>query len=173
MAELNRHLLADLARLLRRYSPDDWRTLADWLKNDSKRHEAILVLEQFAAVSKTATSRQRGERRPAINRLLLEIRESDPRRADLLRDFHMSLLARDILPTSQDLRFFAGRVGVKDIPAFHKREQGINYIMRELADLPYERLVEVLSQAADVRRDLGEEYERWVGLILKGTRPES
>ncbi len=167
MSELNQDLIADLTRLVRRYPASDWQALIGWLKDQSKRDQAIELLEHMSRASSRIGERRAGRaRQPTIGRLLVDKQASDPTSANLLRQFRGKLLLGELLRTSQDLRFFAEKIGVKDMPPFRKREQAINFIFRQLAGRSHQDLVQAISTAAHSGRDFGQEYDHWVELIL-------
>ena len=164
--KINVKLVADLALLARRYPSDDWYTIVDWLRNDIKRQELLLLLEELARVSKQVKRRQaHGKRRPSITQLLDELSSSEPEKAELLKDFHIKLLSKEILPTPKSLRIFSEIVGLKDIVQ-NKREQMVNEVIRHLSGFSYPEIQRALEQTYSNPSDFGRDYEHWVRLIL-------
>lgn len=163
---VNPALIADLGRIARRYPPEDWQALLALLNDESQRGQIVALLEELSEASKQARSRKPGGAKTSTSRLLESLKATDPRKAELLRDLRLRLLAGDLLPSLSDLRAFTAALGLEDLPSAKKREQNVNYLVRSLADLPYDHVVQALSRTAASGRDLGEEYERWVSFIL-------
>lgn len=168
MNDLNTNLIVDLAKLANRYSADDWDALVAYLRDDSRRRDLITLLESVgeAGTRRRPSSRPR-QRPPTIARVLDKMTDSDPPAAQLLREFRNKLIVGELLPRTSDLNSFAEHLGMKDVPRYRKREQAINFLVRQLALLSYDELAGAMA-AADVRgRDFGKEYEKWVELILR------
>jgi len=164
--EINRDLVADLARLARRYPPEDWHAILRWLEDETSRHQLSLLLRELSNVSKRVVPpRKREKRSQSIGRLLEEMQSTEPAKAELLRDLHRRLLTRELLPTPASLREFIEIVGLESRNT-QKREQATNQLIRQLASLQHDDIEKALQVASTGPRDLGEEYERWVALIL-------
>lgn len=165
--------MADLARLLKRYPSADWNNLARWLQDDSKRGQVESILEELSRIrpSRAAPAGSRVERKVGLNRILDELRQSDPPKATLLARLRARLMSREMLATPGDLRAFADAVGFELSSSIRKRDQAVNDLVRHLANYPYDELVRAIETAPRTARNLGLEYERWVGLIL-GTRSQ-
>src|SRR5271166_5729358 len=67
------------------------------------------------------------------------IRESDPDKYILLSEFLSHLKDRTILPESQDIRYFAQLIGLKEIKGRSRKEMFAT-LLRFLISLPTERL---------------------------------
>jgi hypothetical protein len=162
-------LLSDLARLVRKHGPEEWKALLAWLEDDSKRIQVVSLIRQLSEISsERAPARKRSESAPTVQRILEDIQKQDPAKGELLRGLYHKLLIREFLPTSLDLRGFAEAAGVTiPLGAKIRREQSINALVRELARLPYERLEQVMAgNWAVTRRDLGNEYQSLSSFIL-------
>lgn len=177
MTEINRQLLADLARIATRYPADDWLRLADWLEDERRRAQVGALLRELAATSRSTAARRskprhrggavRGASRlPQLRASLAATRETDPARADLLDDIWAKLRQRELLPTMDAMRGFADLLGLKRLNS-PKREQAVAEIMEQLVEMPSDKLEQLMQQTVVTDRELGEEYERWVRLILR------
>lgn len=177
MTAINPKLIADLARLIGRYDPEDWTALSRLVQDQDSRAKLAAMLDEFA----DASARQRLKNRaraparrtdPNIRDRLVELRASDPQRADVLNDLRMKLRSRELLPDMPSIRAFSQAVGMKT-PVSSKRDQAISEIIEYLITLPDGALQTALSRATMiVDRKLGDEYEKWVTLILgPATRP--
>lgn len=163
--KINAKLVADLVLLARRYPAEDWYAIMEWLKDETKRQELTVLLDELAKVSNRVKHKTGYSKRQGISFLLEEIGSSDPRKAQLLRDFHLKLLSKEILPTLGSLRMFSEVAGLKNITQ-KKREQMMNEVIRQLSILSYEDLQKTLEQTSSRTTDFGRDYEHWVRLIL-------
>jgi hypothetical protein len=85
------------------------------------------------------------------------IRESNPDKYALLREFLHRLKDRRVLPESQDIRFFAQMIGLKEITG-KSREEMLSKLMYFLVELPIEKLRTSIKGAADIseqQRNMG------------------
>jgi hypothetical protein len=97
------------------------------------------------------TSGKRGRRRsretPArrtrdsysVARLLEQVRRQDSQKYELLLNFHLDLKERRVLPDTQDIRYFAQLVGMKEITG-KSRKDLIPKLMRFMAEQGTNRL---------------------------------
>jgi hypothetical protein len=172
MTELNPKLVADLARLAARYPPRDWQCLIEYFEDDRRRAQLGALLRELAATSRARTRdtskgvERRPGRAPRVREALDRIRVTDPARANLLEDVWLKLRERELLPTMSTLRAFAEAAGFKGLTSA-KREQAVTELMERLIDVPNDALESMTRHAVVEDRKLGEEYERWVQLILR------
>lgn len=165
--QLNTELLAELARLARRYPPEAWESLLYWLEDEAHRKQVVSLLSELARLSSRTPSRSRKpEIKASVPHVLADMQRTDGRKADLLQDFWRKLVAREVLPSQASIRSFAEMVGLR-IPTSKKREQAVNDLVRQLIDLPYDDIQSALEKTAMTSRDFGQEYERWVNIILR------
>jgi hypothetical protein len=168
---INPKLIADLARLVSRYDPEDWTALSRLVQDRGSRTKLAAMLDEFADAS--ARQRLKNQSRaparrtnPNIRDRLIELRKSDPQRADVVNDLRMKLRSRELLPDMPSIRAFSQAVGMKT-PVSGKRDQAISEIIGYLITMPDGALQTALNRATmRVDRKLGDEYEKWVTLIL-------
>jgi len=169
-SEVNRDLLIDLARLARKYPTEDWASLIAWLQDESRRTQLITLLQELSSVSKRLLAKAPHRKRLLpIPHLLEEMKSQDLAKAELLSDFWRKLRNRELLTSASSLRTFAEAAGLKGTN-WSKREQAINRLIRELAELPLKEIQTALERTSAVPRERGGEYERWVALILDRNR---
>jgi len=164
MTPVNPDLLADLARLLKRYPPEEWNALMSWIQAPDRRRDLIAFLETMATAAKERRLANRG--RPSTTSVLAKLRESDPAKAEFLIGFRERLAAGNVLHSLSDIRDFMHRLGIELEQIPKKREQAINRLTEELVDLPLDRIVEACAM---IRSDVSQndtEFSRWVDLIL-------
>jgi hypothetical protein len=88
---------------------------------------------------------------------LESIRETYPEKYHLLSEFLHRLKDRDILPESQDIRYFAQMIGLKEITG-KSREDMVPKLIRFLIEEPIEKLrvdVEGASNISEQQRKMG------------------
>jgi alanyl-tRNA synthetase len=164
--ESNKDLLIDLARLVKKHPPEEWESVINWFKDEERREKLLAIIQELAGVSKKIHDKSRRKRNiPGIAYLLDEVRQIDPQKAELLRQFWNKLRSREVLPTFSTMRMFAEAAGLPIISA-KKREQAVNELMRQFMNLPYDEIQDTLQKALIARSNFGEDYGRWVDLIL-------
>jgi hypothetical protein len=167
---LNQQLIADLARLATRYAPEDWEILLEGLEDEKRRAQIVALLQELAATSrvrprKATRDSDHRARLPRVRDALAKARVEDPARAERLEEAWARLRRRELLPDMRSIRAFAEAAGLKGITSA-KREQAINEVMELLIGLPTEALERMLQSPVVYDRASGDEYERWVHLIL-------
>ncbi len=101
--------------------------------------------------------RRKGPIRPNGTNVVESIREIDPEKYRLLSEFHRRLKDRQILPESQDIRYFAQIIGLKEISG-KSREDMVIKLMGFLTDQPIEKLrvnIEDASGISEHQRQMG------------------
>jgi hypothetical protein len=172
MTQVNPQLIADLARLAARYGPEEWDQLIQALEDDQRRAELGGVLSELATASRARRERRppndakRGARAQRVHEELARIRAADPARAELLEDVWLKLRERELLPTLALVRAFAEATGMKGLNST-RREQAVTELMEQIVAMPVEALEQMMRETVVADRKLGEEYERWVSLILR------
>jgi hypothetical protein len=158
-------LIKDLARLASRYGPEDFATLGRLIREGSLESLLIKALEDLATASASSNARKPPSK--TIVAKLNALRDTDPRRAELLSDLRSRLQAGEVLPTLASLRAFGEMLGMKELQAT-RREKAVPIILEHLLALPDRDFEAALEQAANQPdRQLGDEYDRWVSLILR------
>jgi hypothetical protein len=171
MKSPNLKLLSDLARLASKYDAKDWEQLAEWLDDPQHRDTLRSLLLDLAATSRGSrkASKKRRPRKPSratvLREALAKIRIEDADRADLLEDIWLKLRQRELLPTVAAVRAFAEAMGSKGLSA-SRRDQAVTELMELLVELPGDSLEQKMRETVVEDRKLGDEYERWVRLIL-------
>lgn len=169
-ANINMDLIYDLARLARKYTPEDWGDLLRLLNDDESRRQVINLLQEIREVS--STNRKRSSKLHKITRipdLLKDVRAKDPEKGIILSEFWKRLRNHELLVKVSNIRMFANTIGLQDITAT-KRDQAIGELMRQLIALPTDKIEDALTKTTVEPRDFSEEYERWVSLILSHKR---
>jgi hypothetical protein len=85
------------------------------------------------------------------------IRQGSPEKHSMLSEFLIRLKDRRVLPESQDIRYFAQEIGLKEISG-KSREDMIPKLMRFLMEQPVEKLrseIEAASNISEQQRQMG------------------
>jgi hypothetical protein len=175
MSSINPKLLADLARLVTRYEPEDWAALSRLVQDKESRERLVALLDELANASARQRPGSRSKKSVSpinVRDHLAQLQETNPQRASVLNDLWMKLRSRELLPDMPSVRAFSEEIGMKTLVS-RRRDQAISEIVEYLIPLPNEELQTALSRATiRVDRKSGEEYEKWVTLILgRSPRP--
>jgi len=113
--------------------------------------------EKPSVATRKNTSRGKESIRANGTNIIESIREPDPEKYHLLSEFFLRLKARRILPESQDIRYFAQKVGLKQISG-KSREDMVTKLMGFLMEQPIEKLrldIESASGISEHQRQMG------------------
>jgi len=82
------------------------------------------------------------------------LKDVDPAKYDLLRDFSSKLRARQVLVDSEDIRQFAQLAGLKDLPHRDRgRRDLVPAVLKLLLDLPTDKLRSVLERVGEISEE--------------------
>jgi len=165
-------LLVDVARLLRRYGPEAFDALANYLKRPEAADRIVAVLSASArtvrGLSLSPRSAGQGERsRSGVERLLLSLEKTEPEKAQMLATFYQKLQSKSILPSLRDLRSFVADNGLAPISA-KSRDKAILPFIKDLASRPLDIVKPVVEGARETVQD--RTLEGWAGVILDEKR---
>jgi len=164
-------LLADLAKLLRKYGSDTFDELSKALSDREfvERLSSLLATSSGAAKKSGLSRRPRKQQIPGTaDKILSHLQQSAPEKYTLLKPLHDQAKAGTILATLSDVRHFARECGLRDLKAA-SRGNALVELMRLLQTLPVKDIETCLSKAehyASADRDLA----GWSRLILDKER---
>lgn len=162
-----RELVRDLAKLFVKYDVADWGIVIGALRKGGPEYDAIRRAIEDLASKPRASGRPR--KQPGAERLLAELEERDPRRAEVLRELHASLTAKTLAPRLADLRELCLRLSEKDaLP--NRREDAVLFILRHLSTINERDLMSTLEQVPAKDRNLQDEYNKWFNMIYMSGR---
>jgi hypothetical protein len=102
-----------------------------------------------SASAKRKPNRSRKPSRQNGVRFVESIRETDPEKYRLLDEFLLRLRDMRILPEAQDIRQFAGNIGIKEFGG-KSREEMIPKLIRLLSERPTRRLRDDIAGAENI-----------------------
>jgi hypothetical protein len=170
MTDIDPRFLKELGRLAQRYPPEQWSLLADLVDDKQARRKMRSVLREMTEASRAGPPRRTSNRgtpprAKTLQETIERIAREDPDRAAILDALWAKLRARELMPTMAAVKSFVEAAGLGDLKS-SRRDQAVTEVMEYLAELPRQELETVALTPAAHGRHLGEEYDRWVRLIL-------
>lgn len=158
-------LLAEIGRLLVEYPEKDWRVLAGRLRDRTLIEDiATFIDDAIVLVAKSAEKTKKERSKPRISELA-RVAQEDKEKAELLSALKSRLTDKDKTVTLTYIRGFASSLGMKAELA-SRREQAVNQIIHYLATKTTEEIEAALHTVLPAQQSLGQEFDRWVDLIL-------
>jgi hypothetical protein len=151
---INSEMLLDLARLAKRYSPEDWDRLIRALEKPELRRQILHFAQQMKDISKEARRES-----PSIR----GADETNVRKARLLREVRSDLRSRTI----KELRDLAYRLGVQ-VNDRSRRADLIEILIGALAQKDVGEIRRSLTSLL-LDRETPDDYTRWGELIMGRT----
>ena len=162
-------LVAEIGRLLVEYPEKDWKALAGWVRDRALMENiAAAIDDALAVVARSAVRTKRARQRPRVS-VLDEVAREDRAKAEILLALKSKLSSKDQPVTLAYIRALASSLGMKEELAT-RREQVVNQIVGYLADKTTDEIKAALSVALPAQQRQGQEFDRWVDLILGGDR---
>ncbi len=163
-------LLADIARLLKKYGADSFEALSKNFKDGRLLNDLLAILDASAKTGrrssgKSGTKISPEKKKKGIIELLKHIEKADPEKANLLRQLHQNLVGKIIMPTLKDIRHFAEDNGLQPIKATG-RDKAILPLLRDLAAISPDRVSHMVSKVPHREAEEGRTLEGWAGIIL-------
>lgn len=163
-----RALALRIALLLEEYSQDEIAAAIRLLKS----HADVSSLLSFMKDPSPKKEKLSGKRVRAVeapaSKVLLQLRDVEPRKYELLREFEAMLRAGTALPTFDDLKRFGERIS-KEFVLRKSRNESINPLLLVLLSRPVEEIEELLRLAKTTDASPGEDqYLRLARFLMKG-----
>ena len=171
MARRNRpSLVSEIARLLVEYPQKDWNALVGRIRNRPFLEDLAAAIDDTMEVMETvAENREKGRPR-SRGRILDEVAREDQEKAEILSRLKLQLTDKDQFVTLAHIRGFASSLGMKEELA-NRRNQAVNQIVRYLASKRTDEIATALQAALAEQAQQGQEFHRWVDLILGSRLP--
>jgi hypothetical protein len=172
MNEKAQALLYDIVKLLRKHGPDAFEVLFQTITSGEFFRNLARILDETARAGKQASverepSRSKKHAGRSVRAVLQDLAEQQPEKGRLLSDLYDSLAAGRFLPKLRDIRNFATDFGLPPVKAT-SRAKAIDSLVRDLSDVPAEKLEPVLSRARRVEETDDRSLAGWSNIILQG-----
>lgn len=156
-------LIAEIGRLFIEYPAKDWKLLADHIRDPALIDDIVATIEQGIAHAAKATEKTKEERPKRRVSRKPRVLPEDEAKAKILTMLKSRLADKTLTPVN--IREFASLLGMKEKLATHRERAG-NQIIRYLANKSTEEIEAALRMMLPVERPVGQEFDRWVSLIL-------
>ena len=158
-------LVAEIGRLLVEYPEKDWRALANRLRERALIEDIAAAIDDVLASTAKPVEKTRKVRRQPGEGVIAKVARDDEVKAEKLSALKSRLTDRDQrLPLSY-IRGFASSLGMKEELA-NRRDQAVNQIVVYLAAKTTNEIDDILEVALSPQQTEGQEFDRWVKLIL-------
>ena len=164
-------LVAEIGRLLVEYPEKDWRALANRLKDRELVEDIAAAIDDALALGAGPVEKTRKVRHPARDSVIAKVARVDRAKADRLSALKSRLMDRDARLPFAYIRSFASSLGIKE-DLSNRRDQAVNEIVRHLADKTSDEIDGILKTALSSEPAEGQEFDRWVKLILGDNTPK-
>lgn len=163
-------LLVDISKLLKKYGPEVFDRLAEQMAAP-KFVELLTKLLSDAARTARAVPSSRTNSRPKqssqkeIRSSLVTISDTEPERGKILVRLYDELMAKTLLPTTQDLLSFAARAGLGSLE-IRSRPQAVVALLEGLGKLPLEELTTLVEDLNTAVWQNDRSLASWTRIIL-------
>ncbi|MBT9132901.1 MAG: hypothetical protein DDT32_01315 [Syntrophomonadaceae bacterium] len=169
-------LLVDIAKLLKKYGPDTFESLAKAISSPQFSEQLTSILVNTATIGRPLQEKKGYRNRPNTTQRdfrssLVSLSQTEPEKAKLLISFYDGVGAKTLLPTLRDLQSFASDAGLPPLKAT-SRIKAIMPLTRALIPMDVQELSALLSSIRSVSPSDDRSLEGWTNIILKSDRDE-
>lgn len=169
-------LLAEVARLIKKYGPDEFVELARFLNDPAGLGQLTSVLEAGSKAGRDAHIGKRTPRpagaTPGLSGFIASLEKIEPDKAKRLSEFVRQVRGKTVLPSLRDIRDFAADNGLHPVTA-SSREKALFPLIRDLAARTAEDVDRVLAKVPTTNQDGDRTLDKWAGVILRKDRPHA
>ena len=163
-------LLVDLSKLLKKYGPEVFDQLAKQLSAPEFAERLTKLLSGAARIMPAVpatrpSSRPKPPSQKEVRSSLVALGDTDPERGALLVRLYDELMAKTVLPTTQDLRSFAARAGIGSLE-IRSRPQAVVTLLEDLRGRPLEELTTLVADLNTATGQDDRSLENWTRIIL-------
>jgi hypothetical protein len=167
-------LLIDIAKLLRKYGPESFVSLAKTISSPEMVQYVTTILTQVVSITRTIPKTKRDFRPKEIisePASLTALKITEPEKYQLLKNFYNDLIGKRVLLTTKDIKEFGVECGFPEIHT-KSRKQAISLLIDLLIKLPVEIIMAKIQLVN--KYDSGERsLEGWSNIILNRERNSS
>ena len=162
-------LLVDLARLLRKYGPEPFETLASSLSSPEHAKKLADLLASAARAGRTAGIKgPRSKARDPLEstrRMLESIKDADHAKYSLLFQIHQDLVEGRLLPSLREIKRFVDDQGLPEVRGT-SRQRAIAGLIRSLSAMTVEEISQMTERLPRLSSaDQG--LKGWSDIILR------
>lgn len=167
-------LLVDLSKLLKKYGPDIFLSLADKFSNPEIFNSISNIL-YTTAKNKPNVSSKKNEHKRTIRTKTEEFLEStrnlEPDKFNLLLNFFNRFISKTILPNTKDIKAFVVYNKIQ-IPEIKSRDRTVLNLMEYLSKLPIDKIkimTDIKVKPSNIKKnhDSDRSLQGWTDIILK------
>jgi hypothetical protein len=166
-------LLIDIARLIKKYGPDTFEELANYLRKKETFNSLIELLKTSSKAAKVVSSPtliiQAEKKKVGIKGFLSRMEKTEPIKAHILSAFHDELLAKAVLPNLREIKDFASDSGLRLITA-GSRDKAIFPLLKDLGTRQIDEIKTIINNANRMAQRSDRTLEAWTGIILDRER---
>lgn len=165
------NLLNDLVKLWKKYGPESFERLRNLLRSGEMPAEMESVLTtvttsaKIKAMQKKTSVLKSKEMRPHAESQLPYLRNSQPAKYDILKQFYEEMREKKILAMTRDVVSFSAHIGLV-VPKKASRDIIIGRIMTYLSQEPLEQ-IKIWVEEARKSGTTGQTLDEWADIILK------
>jgi hypothetical protein len=165
-------LLLDLAKLIKKYGPEPFESLAKSITTSDLQKRLTDLLSISSNIAKTThVGSKKTTKRESANSLqntLSVLKQTSPQKHELILNFYNAFQQKTILPTMRDVNYFIQDCGLPEIKG-STRQKAIGPLIKRLILLPTDQLSKHLNfpkTGTSGDRSL----EGWTNIILNKNR---
>ncbi len=166
------YLLADIARLLKKYGPESFESLVEYLEKPGAVDQLVSLISISARAGEQAKSKtvKKGiAKSKRSNDFLYKLEMKDPEKAQVLFGFRDSLLAKKVLPTLREIKLFALDNGLAKVNAM-SRDKAINPLLKDLTNRATNDIKAMVAYSGIQTPKNERSLEGWANIILDKER---
>lgn len=160
-------LSMDIAKLLKKYGPEPFETLAESISSPLMTQHLTHILSEMAKISRTVPKVERKtklKQEPSIPRSLVALKNVESGKYQILLNFYTELVAKRVLPSLRDIKEFARECGLPEVRA-KSRQKAISPLVGSLSKFPNEELIARIQSLKNC--DISDRsLEGWSNIIL-------
>ena len=159
-------LLIDLLKLRRKYGAESFELLAKALSSPEMTKQLSEILDNIPRKAKTPYVKKKSRRanKHKVPKALVTLEKVDPQKYELLLKFFNDLVAKTVLPSLGDIRYFAEELGLPEVRA-KSRQKAISPFISSLALLPFDK-IKSRFQSSGIYRTGDRSLKGWSRIIL-------
>lgn len=159
-------LLIDLLKLRRKYGAKSFELLAKALSSPEMTKQLSEILANIPRKVKTPYVKKKSQRanKYKVPKALVTLERVDPQKYELLLKFFSDLVAKTVLPSLGDIKYFAEELSLPEVRA-KSRQKAISPFISSLALLPFDK-IKSRFQSSGVYRTEDRSLEGWSKIIL-------